>query len=164
MLEHRWRKEETNLGTLGWSSRLSRAGGACMSAYQCAPRSDLGTASIGLTAAGLLAWPRLSEKVHRPHHATATGLDACFPLQDGEREALCCHIIGNIRPAACCLAIRTVRLSFLLPALHQTHGGRRRVVHLELKAEIWFDDATGPHLVLPLWLWLDCWRQPSALF
>ena len=98
MLEHRWRKEETNLGMLGWSSRLSRAGGACMSAYQCAPRSDLGTASIGLTAAGLLAWPRLSEKVHRPHHATATGSDACFPLKDGEREALCCHIAGILDP------------------------------------------------------------------
>ena len=63
-----------------------------------------------------------------------------------------------VGPAACCLAVSTVRLSLLLPPLH------RCGVHLELKAEIWFDVATGPHLVLPIWLWLDCWRQPSALF
>ena len=68
-----------------------------------------------------------------------------------------------IGPAACCVAVRTARLSLLLPPLHRTHGGRRRVVHLELKVEIWFDVATCPHLVLPLWLWLDCWRQASAL-
>ena len=126
-----------------------------MSAYQCAPRSDLGATSIGLSAAGLLAWPRLSEKVHRPHHAMATGSDACFPLQDGEREALCCHIVGNIGPAACCLAIRTVRLSFLLPALHRTHGGRRRVI--ELKVEIWLDvaRAAAPYP----WPWVAVLRQ-----
>ena len=41
-------------------------------------------------------------------------------------------------------------LSLLLPALHRTHGGRRRVVHLELKVKIWFDVTTGPNLVLPL--------------
>jgi len=65
-----------------------------------------------------------------------------------------CSTHVYIGPVACCPAVRTMPLSLRLPALHRTHGGRRRVVHLELKVEIWFDVTTGPDLVLRLRL--DC--------